>query len=301
MTGLLNLTRRNCKLFFKDKGAFFSARITPIILLVLYATFLAKVYHESFVQSLPQRFLELDGMDRLIDATVAGQLISSLLAVSAVTVSFCSNMIMVTDKVTGARNDLAVTPVKRSTMALAYYLATTLVTLAICFIALGAGLGYIASIGWYMSASDVFLLILDVFLLVTFGTALSSIINFFLSSQGQISAVGSIVSAGYGFICGAYMPISSFGKGLQKVISFMPGTYGTSLLRCHAMGGSFRKMESIGFPSEVVESIRDSIDCNLYFFGNKVSDPMKYVVLAGFAALAVLVYVAINKFKKKTS
>ena len=28
MTGLYNLTRRNCKLFFKDKGMFFSAMIT---------------------------------------------------------------------------------------------------------------------------------------------------------------------------------------------------------------------------------------------------------------------------------
>ena len=39
----------------------------------------------------------------------------------------------------------------------------------------------------------------------------------------------SIVSAGYGFICGAYMPISQFSEGQQKVLSFLPGTYGTSM------------------------------------------------------------------------
>ena len=47
MTGLGNLIRRNCKLFFKDKAMFFTSLITPMILLVLYATFLAKVYRDA--------------------------------------------------------------------------------------------------------------------------------------------------------------------------------------------------------------------------------------------------------------
>ena len=40
------------------------------------------------------------------------------------------------------------------------------------------------------------------------------------------------------------MPISQFSEGLQKVISFLPGTYGTSLLRIHALRGVFREMDS---------------------------------------------------------
>ena len=40
-------------------------------------------------------------------------------------------------------------------------------------------------------------------------------VSFPLTTQGQLSAVGTIVSAGYGFICGAYMPISNFDSGLQ--------------------------------------------------------------------------------------
>ena len=51
------------------------------------------------------------------------------------------------------------------------------------------------------------------------------------TTQGQLSAVGTIVSAGYGFICGAYMPISNFGSGLQKALSYLPSTYATSLIR----------------------------------------------------------------------
>ena len=64
--------------------------------------------------------------------------------------------------------------------------------------------------GWYLTAQDVLRILLDVLLLVIFGSALSSVINVFIRSQGQMSAVGTIVSAGYGFLCGAYMPISQF-------------------------------------------------------------------------------------------
>ena len=115
---------------------------------------------------------------------------------------------MVQDKANGTIRDLRISPVKSATLSLSYYVATLLSTLIICFAATGICLTYVAFVGWYMSLADIFFLFLDILLLVLFGTALSSIINFFLSTQGQISAVGTIISAGYGFICGAYMPIS---------------------------------------------------------------------------------------------
>ena len=296
MKGFLNLTRRNSRLFFCDKGLFFSALITPMILLVLYATFLANVYHDSFVSALPQG---LPIPDDLIDATVGGQLLSSLLAVSAVTVSFCCNMLMVQDKTTGAVRDLRMTPVKPSVMALGYYAATFLSSLLVCLIAAGAGFIYLANTGWYMSASDVMWVLIDLVVLVMFGTALSSVVNFFLTTQGQISAVGTIVSSSYGFICGAYMPISNFPEWLQRVLSFLPGTYGTSVIRNHTLAGVFDEMAEVGFPTDIVDKIRDSIDCNLYFFGERVSLSASFAIIAGAAALFILLYILENKLAKK--
>ena len=227
MKTVIFLIKRNTKLFFKDKGMFFTALITPAILLVLYGTFLGNVYRDSFTASLPEG---LPISENLIESLVGSQLISSILAVSCVTVAFCSNFLMVQDKTNGCIKDLQISPVKSSALSISYYIAALLSTFLICFAAAGICLAYLAAVGWYLSAADVLLLFLDIALLVLFGTALSSIINFFLSTQGQISAVGSIVSAGYGFICGAYMPFSSFGSGLQKAVLFLPGTYGTSLV-----------------------------------------------------------------------
>lgn len=291
MSMAMALVKRNIKLFFKDKGMFFTSLITPAILLVLYATFLGDVYRDSFTSNLPE---SLNLSESIIEGLVGGQLISSILAVSCVTVAFCSNFLMVQDKANGTVKDLKISPVKSATISMSYYIATLISTLIICFAATGICLVYVAVVGWYMSVSDVFFLLLDILLLVLFGTALSSIINFFLSTQGQISAVGTIISAGYGFICGAYMPISSFGDGLQKGISFLPGTYGTSLIRNHSMQGVLAEMQNQGIPAEVIEEIKDSLDCNLYFFGNRVGIQAMYMILGVTVAVLIVVYILMN-------
>lgn len=295
MSSIKALIKRNVKLFFKDKGMFFTSLITPVILLVLYATFLGNVYRDSFTSNLPEG---VEISEKLIEGCVGGQLISSILAVSCVTVAFCSNMLMVQDKANGCIKDLTITPVKSSALAMSYYLATLSSTLIICLVSAGICLLYLYTVGWFLSFADILLLLLDILLLVFFGTALSSVINFFLSTQGQISAVGSIVSSCYGFICGAYMPISQFSEGLQKAISFLPGTYGTSLLRNHAMRGVFAEMEEEGIPSNVVESMKDVIDCNLYFFDNKVELGAMYVILCVTVAFLIGIYIVLNKFKR---
>ena len=285
------LIKRNIKLFFKDKGMFFTSLITPAILLVLYATFLGNVYRDSFTSNLPD---SLKLSESIVNGFVGSQLISSILAVSCVTVAFCSNFLMVQDKVNGITKDFRISPVNSATLSMSYYIATLISTLIICFAATGICLAYVAIVGWDMSLADVFLLFFDILLLVLFGTALSSIINLFLSTQGQISAVGTIISAGYGFICGAYMPISSFGTGLQKTLAFLPSTYGTSLIRNHSMQGVLSEIQNQGIPSE----IKDSIDCNLYFFENQVSMTTMYVIL-GITVIALIgIYILLNVFKK---
>ncbi|MCQ2354965.1 MAG: ABC transporter permease [Clostridia bacterium] len=296
MKTLLAFIRRNVKVFFKDKGMFFTSLITPLILLVLYATFLSKVYKESFMTALPGGFTI---PEKLLNGTVTCQMTAALLAVSSVTVSFCSNLLMISDKAIGTVRDFTVSPVKKSVMALGYYISSAVTTLTVSFTALALCFVYLAFQGWYLTISDVILVIADVCLLTLFGTALSSCINFFLSTNGQASAVGTIVSTGYGFLCGAYMPIATFSDSLQRVLMFLPGTYGTSLLRNHLMRGVFAEMESIGFPGDVMTEIRDSIDCNLYFGDTSVSVFSMAIILTGSILLFTGLFVTFNMFIKR--
>lgn len=303
MTQVAALFKRDTKLFFKDKGLFFTSLITPLILLVLYAVFLKKVYTDSFlavIEQIPGLVLE----DSLIEGLVGGELLSALLSVCCVTVAFCSNLLMVQDKSSGVYKDLTVAPVKTGTLSLAYYLACAFSTFVVCMVALVAGLVYLYFTGWYMTVTDVLIMVGDVAVMVLFGTSLSSLVICRLTTQGQASAVGSIVSSVYGFICGAYMPISSFPEGLQKVLGFLPGTYGTSLLRNHCLEGVFREMEkNQDVPKEVitglVTALRDMVDANLYVLDTRVEIPVMYGVLLGTSALFVLGYILLSRFQKK--
>ena len=74
---------------------------------------------------------------------------------------------------------------------------------------------------------------------------------------------------------------------------------GTSLLRNHALRGVFEEMDAQGFPPRIVEAIRDSVDCNLYFFGDKVEPGSMYLIVIAAVIFAVALYVAMNMLPGK--
>jgi len=295
---LLELVKRNLKLYFKDKGLFFSSLITPIILLVLYATFLAKVYKDSFMSNIPDGVVIQEG---IINSVVASQLISSLLAVSCVTISFCSNLIMITDKANERIYDLTITPVKKSTLSLSYFISCTISTLLITLSTLLVSFIYLATQGFYLSGVDIIKIILDVIILTLFGSSLSCCINHFCKTNGAASAIGTLVSSIYGFICGAYMPLSQFSSGLQNVLCFLPGTYGTSLIKEHMIQGSLKEIEKIGASESLINGISESIDARYYFFDNLVSEGAKYLVMIISVFIFIGIFILLNILQNKKS
>lgn len=295
MRMMWELVLRNTKMYFKDMGMFLTSLITPAILLILFMTFLGSIYKNSFVSAIPNG---LEVSDKLINGLVAGQLSSAMLATSCVTVAFCSNLLMVQDRANGTRKDLIVSPIKKTTLGLSYFLASILSTLIVNLTATMICFIYIGCMGWFLSVGEALLAILDVILLTLFGVSLASCINYFLNTQGQAGAVGTIVSSCYGFVCGAYMPISSYGKGLQNFMAFLPGTYGTSLIRNHMMNGALDSL-SEQLPSEAIKAMKDSVDVNLYFFDNSVEVWQMYLILLSFIVLFIALYLVFVKFIKR--
>lgn len=58
-------------------------------------------------------------------------------------------------------------------------------------------------------------------------------------------------------------------------------------------------MEDQGFPSAVVEAIKDSVDCNIYFFGDRVELGTMYIIVIAAILIAIALYVAMNVLKTK--
>lgn len=272
---------------------FLVSLITPLILLVLFIAFLKSTYEDSIL-SIIQGF-DLD--QSLIDAFTGGWLFSSVLATSCITVAFCSGM-MVIDKINRANIDFMVSPVKKSTLQLSYVLANLFSTFIITFVLLIVGLIYLACVGFYITFVDILLIVFGIIITSLFGTILANIIWTFTHSQGVVSGVCTLVSALYGFICGAYMPISAMGQGMQYFVSLLPGTYATVLFRQGFLNSVLNRVRET-LPQGMINGIASGFDVKMSFFGHDVSTLALILVISISTIVLLGVFLFINKFKKK--
>ena len=95
----------------------------------------------------------------------------------------------------------------------------------------------------------------------------------------------------YGFLCGAYMPISQFAAGIRNFVTFVPGTYGTVLFRRFFMGGAIEEMAKYA-PAEAISALQDAFDYNIYFFDHLVPAPVCFAIL-GITVLVLAVVFAV--------
>lgn len=299
---LISLVKRNITCYFKDKMLFFVSLITPMILLVLFVTFLRSVYMDSF-RSIFSAFAFTPESDAVVDGLAGAWLLSSILAVCSVTVAVCSNAVMIQDKIEGSINDLLVSPVKGTTLSLSYFIANFAVTMIVMLAVLAIGFIYIAAVGWYIPAGDVALILVDLVCCVLFGALFAGVTESFISTQGGLSGLSTLISSLYGFICGAYMPLSQFAEGVRNVIGVLPGTYSVGILRKHFMGGYVEKLGEMGLPAMGQKALLDGFDGNMYFNGSEVPLWAMYVILLGTCAVLLAAYIAIVicKNKKKMS
>ncbi len=203
-------------------------------------------------------------------------------------------------------NDINVSPIKRTTVAVSYFISNFFVTFIVIVTIMLIGHIYLACVGWYIPVSDVFMILVDCICGILFGTLLAGIVESFISSQGGISAVSTLVSSMYGFICGAYMPFSQFSEGLRNFLGLLPGTYGVGIMRNHYMNGYIDEIVKGATDPTVADNLskglKDGFDANLYVFGNRIPLGAMYGILLGSCAVLLAVYIVIiilrNKNKK---
>lgn len=288
------LCKRNAKVYFKDPMSFFVSLITPLILLFLFLAFLKTTYENSLLSAIG----ELKVSDRVVDGFTGGWLFSSVLSTSCVTVAFCSGT-MVEDKINSADLDLSVAPVKPIVVKLSYTLSNLICTLLVVFALLAIGLVYLAIVGFYMSFADILLSIVNIVLTSSFAVLLANIIWMFIKSQGVVSGICAALSALYGFVCGAYMPISSMGEGMKNFASLLPGTYSTILFRQYFLSGPLQEISKT-VPQAAVDAIGQSFDMDISFFSHEVPTYAMYLIVAIsclvlFGILSLITYLKTKK------
>lgn len=86
---------------------------------------------------------------------------------------------------------------------------------------------------------------------------------------------------------------------VKKGLSYVPSTYGTSMLKNHMLRGVFEEMKSKGFPDDVVTGIADSLDCNPVFRGHVVSSAEMLAFMLGTIVVLGIIYLIITALPEK--
>lgn len=289
------LSARSVRIFLKDKAGVFFSLLAPLIVFVLFVFFLGDVQ----IDQTKAIFQGMEYDEKAMKAFVNCWMIAGVVSVACVTVSFSAQSIMIADKQNGNLTDIAVTPVSRTVISVAYFMSNCLITLTILLCVLVVSFVYIAVTGWYLSVADVFAVLGMTALSVLNASLISTLVCLFISSVNAHGAITGIMSAVIGFLMGAYMPINIFPKAVQYIVLFVPPTYSAGIFRNIFMRGALERLtEDLPYAKD---ALGDAFSLRIDFFGHEIG---AYIMLAVFAATivifsAALIFVGVVKGRKK--
>jgi multidrug/hemolysin transport system permease protein len=224
---ILNLVKRNLKLYFRDKVSVFFSLLGVFIIIGLYVIFLGKM---------------MIGYTENIVGDIARPLMTSWImagVISVTTITTCNGAfgIMVEDTALNRIRDFKVSPIKRWQLVLSYVVSAMVVGLIMSLLTLILGELYIYIDGGTILSFTALLKVLSFVLLSVFSSsAFIFFIMSFLKSQNAFGTASSIISTLIGFLTGIYIPVGNLPSGVQTVIKFFPLSHSGVLLRQVMMG-----------------------------------------------------------------
>lgn len=301
LTVLETLTRRHLKMFFRNKLAFIFSLMVPTIIIIIYIIFLRNLEIGAVDEILASYFDGVvdEGLASRAHTLVDAWMLSGILGVSCISVSFNTCYIIVADRESGANRDFASAPIKRSSIIASYFLFNFIVTFIICTVILIFSLIYLGAIGAFsISFANVMGIIGTMILSIFSACLLTVFFASFITSSQVFNSMIAIISAAIGFLIGAYLPNSMLPEGAQYVTMFFSGTYSTGMFRNLFLEGQFNDLltylnNSSLDPSSVnalLTDLESSFSMNLNFFNHDVN--LWFMCLA--LVLFTLIYLVLN-------
>jgi multidrug/hemolysin transport system permease protein len=242
----LTITRRNLRLFFRDRAAVFFSLLSALILIGLYALFLGNQQVDALQQQLPH------ATSGEVRAFVVSWVFAGVAMISSLTTGLSSLSLLVEDSASGRFRDFLVSPVRRVELILGYLLSSFVIAVLITSITVVVGELYLGVTGGaIMTLPQMAACFGYVCLSAAAFTALSGFAVSFVPSPSAFTAVATIVGTLMGFLAGAYIPPGVLPAGVVNVVQALPFAQSALLIRqpltheaLHAMTGGSGQAES---------------------------------------------------------
>ena len=289
MTVIINLVKRNLKLFFRDKTSVFFSLLSVFIIIGLYVLFLGNMMVGNFKDLLGEsaRF------------NIDSWIMAGILSVTAITTTMGAFSVMVEDTTKKISKDFASAPLKRSQLVGGYVISSFIIGMVMSIAALVLAEIYIIADGGKLLGLLPLLKLLGVMLLSVFAS--SSMVFFIVSFFKSINAfatASTIIGTLIGFLTGIYIPIGVLPSAVQSVIKIFPISYSGALFRQIMMNAPM----SIAFknaPAQTVDSFKQTMGIVYSFNGKEISPLICILILVATGIVFYILAVVKMSVKKK--
>lgn len=300
MKKFLNLTKRNCLVFLRDRGSVFFSLLAMVIVLMLMGVFLGDMNEKNVVYLLQEyggvRDLEAD--EAHARELVQYWTLAGILVVNAVTVTLTVIGTRVADAAEGRLASMYSAPVSPGAIACSYVASAVLVGMLFCLLTLGAALCYIAATGGKLL--DLMALGKAV-LLIGLNVCIFAVIMYFLAlfikSSSAWSGLATVIGTLVGFLGAIYLPMGNLPDKVAAVLKYLPILHGASLLRdvcCEqALADTFG-----GLPGEVSAEYREYMGIQIKMGENIVDSLFQTGFLISCGIIAFVLILIVQKKKE---
>jgi len=222
----LTITRRNLRLFFRDRAAVFFSLLSALILIGLYGLFLGN----QQVDALQQQFPKASAGD--VRAFVVAWVFAGVAMITTLTTSLSSLSQLVDDASSGRFRDFLVSPVRRIELILGYLLSSFVVSVLVTVVTVVVGELYLGiTAGVIMTFAQMATCLSYICLSSGAFVALSAFVVGFVASRQAFTALATIVGTLVGFLAGAYIPPGVLPAGVVNVLQALPFAQSAMLIR----------------------------------------------------------------------
>lgn len=292
---LMNLVKRNLRVFYRSRGSIFSSLLACIIVVVLMVVFLG----DMNVNSITNILSEYGGVrDEAADSANALSVIlnwitAGIIIVNSLTVTLTVIGTMIDDEENHRLISFYVSPLKRSTFVMAYVIAGFVMGFLFSILTLGLSELYI-----YLSGSTIITLneFLRAVAYIFAAEFFSAGFTFFLASlvhtKNAFSGMCTIFGTLIGFLGGIYIPIGSLDESIAAVCKYLPFMAVSALMRS-AFFDSLIEKTFTNLPNEVAAEYKSVMGITLEYGSHQMTelDLLLYVLICGiiFMGLSIAI------------
>ncbi|MDD6038640.1 MAG: ABC transporter permease [bacterium] len=302
MRKMLNLVKRNCLVFMRNRSAVFFSLLAMLIVLLLQVVFLGNINEESVISVLTQ----YGGMrDAALDAENAKQFtaywtLAGIMVVNALTVTVSVIGTMIDDQSKNRMESFFSAPMKKWMIALSYIISAVVIGFVMCMLTLGVALGYICARGGDLlgvlaiaKIAGYTLMNVIIFAVIMYMAAM------FVKSSSAWGGLSTIIGTLVGFVGAIYLPMGSLPESVGNVLKAFPILHGASLMRDVCCADILEKTFT-GVPELAVTEFKKAMGITVYRNDILFTANEQILILAAYG-LAAFVIVLLLMRKKRVS